>query len=79
MALLLMNYAKLKGYDVSLRADLSGYSDAGSISEWATRAMYWAVAAGLIQGSGGKLMPKESAERCQAAAMFHRFADYFAG
>lgn len=50
LAAMLYRYAKLKGYDVSASADISGYTDASSVSSWATDAMRWAVSAGLING-----------------------------
>jgi hypothetical protein len=75
MAVILMNYAKVKGYDVSMSAKLSKYTDAGSISSWAKDAMSWASAIGLIQGDGVKLMPSGNAIRCQAAAILQRFIE----
>lgn len=50
LAAMLYRYAKLKGYDVSASADISGYTDASGVSSWATDAMRWAVSAGLING-----------------------------
>lgn len=50
LAAMLYRYAKMKGYDVSASASLSGYTDASSVSGWATDAMRWAVSAGLING-----------------------------
>jgi hypothetical protein len=41
MAVILMNYAKFKGYDVSMSTDLSKYTDEGSISSWAKDAISW--------------------------------------
>ena len=38
------------GYDVSAQADLSGFPDAGDIQSYATQALSWAVAEGLLQG-----------------------------
>lgn len=77
MAVILMNYAGYKGYVVSERADLSGYSDSGSISPWAADAMARANAAGLIQGDGTRLAPAEYTERGQAAAILQRFIEKF--
>jgi hypothetical protein len=77
MAVILMNYAKLKGYDVSAKADLSKYSDAEIVSTWATDAMSWANAAGLIQGDGTKLTPTGTATRAQAAAILQRFIEAY--
>ena len=53
LAAILMNYAKLKGYDVSGKADLSGFSDTDKISDWAAATLAWANAKGLISGTGG--------------------------
>ena len=77
MAVILMNYAKFKGYDVSARADLSGFGDAASVSGWALDALSWANAKGLIQGSGNQLMPAGNAERAQVAAILQRFAEIY--
>lgn len=55
LAAMLYRYAKMKGYDVSASASLSGYTDASSVSGWAKEAMQWAVGSGLIQGSGNAL------------------------
>ena len=44
MAAILYRYAAYKGYDVSQKADLSGYTDAASISGYAKDALAWANA-----------------------------------
>lgn len=54
-AAILYRYAKQKGYDISKSADLNGFADADAVSGYATDAMRWAVASGLIQGSNSKL------------------------
>ncbi|MBQ9967319.1 MAG: S-layer homology domain-containing protein [Oscillospiraceae bacterium] len=53
----------------------AGFSDADKVSEYAETAMKWAVGAGIITGSDGKLMPAGNATRAQAAAMFARFME----
>ncbi len=78
MAKIMYNYAEYKGYDVSARASLASFSDAGKISSWATEEMQWAVAVGLINGMGdGTVAPQGDAERCQVAAIFMRFCDKY--
>lgn len=77
MAVILMNYAKIKGYDVSGENELAEYSDASNISGWALDAVSWANSKGLIQGSGNKLMPGGNAERCQVATIFQRFFEMY--
>ena len=78
LAAMLYRYAKLKGYDVSASADISGYTDASSVSSWAKEAMQWAVGSGLIQGSGNALTPQANASRAQIATILMRFAQSIA-
>ncbi len=52
MAAILYRYASFKGYSVSDLANLTGYADAAGVSGWASTAMRWAVAKGLISGTG---------------------------
>ena len=76
MAAILYRYATLKGYDVSQKADLSGYTDAGTISAYASDAMAWANAQGLITGvTNTTLAPKSSATRAQVATILMRFCE----
>lgn len=76
LAAILYRYAKYKGYDVSVGADANilSYKDALSVSEYAVPAIQWACGAGLLQGSGGNLLPQNRATRAQAAAILQRFA-----
>ena len=78
LAAMLYRYAKIKGYDVSASASLSGYTDASSVSGWAKEAMQWAVGSGLIQGSGNALTPQANASRAQIATILMRFAQSIA-
>ena len=78
LAAILFRYAKQMGYDVSKSVALTGYSDAASVSAYATEAMRWAVANGLIQGSNSKLNPKGSATRAQVATILMRFMELYA-
>ena len=74
LAAMLMNYAQYKGMDVSARADLSGYSDAPST--WASEAVQWAVAEGLLAGvTDDELQPQGQATRAQVAAIMQRFLE----
>ncbi|MDO4279989.1 MAG: S-layer homology domain-containing protein [Peptococcaceae bacterium] len=76
LAAILYNYAAYKGVDTSARADLSSYTDAGTISGWATDAMQWANAEGIVNGmSASELAPKGNATRAQVAAMLQRYVE----
>ena len=76
LATMLYRYAQYKGCDVSASADLSGYADAPEINAWATTALQWACAEGLISGtSGTTLTPSGSAARAQVAVILMRFCE----
>jgi hypothetical protein len=69
-------YAKYKGYDVSAKADLSGFADAGKIQDYALTPWSWSVANGLVNGyNATTLAPMDLTNRSQAAAIFQRFAE----
>lgn len=78
LATILYRYAKQKGYDVSKSAALTAFADADKVSGYASEAMQWAVAEGLLQGSNGKLDPQGSATRAQVATILMRFMEKFA-
>ena len=72
LAAILMNYAAYKGEDVSVRADLSSYTD--QPSTWAEEAISWSVAEGLLTGvTADTLQPQGAATRAQVAAILQRF------
>ncbi len=77
LATILYNYAEnWQKLDVSKKADLSKYEDAGKISDWAKDGMQWANAAGIINGmSATELNPAGSANRSQIAAILHRYRE----
>lgn len=79
-AVILFNYAQSKGYDVSARADLSAFPDAGSVSGWAQEALAWANASGLISGAvrGTQtiLDPQGSASRAQVAMILMGYVEH---
>lgn len=76
MAAILYRYAQYKGYDVTKKADLSGYSDNGQVSAYAKDALAWANAAKLINGvTNITLAPQGNATRAQVSAILHRFCD----
>lgn len=77
---ILYNYAHSKGYDVSARADLTAFPDAGSVSGWAKNALSWANAAGLINGTvrdGQTILdPQGSASRAQVAMILMNYVEH---
>ncbi len=76
LATVLYRYAEGMGYDVSAQADLSGFPDAGDIQSYATEALSWAVAEGLLQGfEDDSLQPQSTATRAQIATILMRFCE----
>lgn len=73
-AVMLYGYAAFTGADVTARADLSAYSDAGQIPTWAMDAMQWANARRLIVGrDSSHLAPNSGATRAEMAAILSAY------
>ena len=53
---------------------LTDHTDADAVAPYAMQAMAWAVEQGIVTGVNGKLLPKDSTTRAQAAALLQRFA-----
>ena len=76
LATILYRYAQLKGYDVTEKADLTGYTDSTAISGYAVEAMQWANANGIVNGmTETTLAPQGTATRAQVATMLMNFCE----
>ena len=76
LATLLRGYANYLGKSTSVTADITGYADYRSVSEWAVTSMEWAVGSGIIAGrDGNKLAPLAKATRAEVAQMLMKFKD----
>lgn len=78
LAVLLYNYAKHMGCDVSVgeNTNILSYGDASKISDYACVALQWACAAGIMNGdTNGNLNPQGSATRAEFAAIIERFIE----
>lgn len=74
LAAILWRYAKLEQADSGNRAALQGFPDAGDVSSYAREAMGWALAEGILRGTGdGKFQPQGRAARGQTAVLLERF------
>ena len=69
VATMFYRYAKAQGMDVSGVADLSGYTDAASVSDWAEQAVAWAVETGIFGQGTDVLRPQDNISRAEVAAM----------
>ena len=77
LAAILYRYAQYRKLDTDASAKLNSFTDADSVSAYASEALGWAVSEGLINGASGKLMPKGDATRAQVAAILHRFVKMY--
>ena len=75
---ILYRYAKAKGLNTGAVIDLSSYSDADDISDWAMDELQWAVAVGIIQGrTPTTAAPKGTSTRAEVAAIIMRYIEGF--
>lgn len=70
---MLRRYAEKANVDLTKRDDLSAFSDASRISQYACEALQWAVAMQIMGGDGDRLMPQGNATRAQCAKMLVNF------
>ena len=74
MAAFLYRYASYIGCDISADSELTEFTDAKNISDWAESSLEWAVDSGMILGVGNDtLLPLGSASRAQTATILTRF------
>ena len=57
---------------VTLQELVSGFSDAASVPGYALSAMNWALAGGIVQGDGSRLLPNDSCTRAQIVTFLYR-------
>lgn len=76
LATILYRYACLTGAADEAQSDdvLSGFTDAGAVSDYARAALAWAVENGILYGKdGNRLDPQGTATRAECAALLWRF------
>lgn len=73
IAAILYRFAQNEGMDTSQGGmAVREFADYGSISDYASDAVQWAVNAGIMKGYDGKLMPKQPCSRAQIVTMLYR-------
>lgn len=78
LAKILRDYSVYRGLNVTKTTSLAGYSDAGSVHDWAQAGMQWAVGNGIVGGtSTTTLTPGGNAQRYHAATMLMRYCNSF--
>lgn len=78
-ALVICRFAKIQGYDVDDKADISAFTDTENVSDWALEAIRWANKAELVNGtSETTLSPQNTVTRAQVATILMRFCENIA-
>lgn len=78
IATIIYRYAQYKGYDVSVgeSTNILSYTDFDEISEYAIKAIQYAVGSGLIKGkTEATLNPQDNATRAEIATILQRFIE----
>ncbi|MBM6887941.1 Ig-like domain-containing protein [Pseudoflavonifractor phocaeensis] len=74
LAVILYNYTASNGISVEAAGDLSVFHDAEDTSDWAEKAISWAVGVGLLSGKGnGILDPTGTATRAEVAQILMNY------
>ena len=74
MAAMMYRYAAFKNMDTDAQGDISKYTDADDVDDWAIVAIKWANGVLLINGtSDTTLSPDDNATRAQVATVIMRF------
>ncbi|MBR6771456.1 MAG: S-layer homology domain-containing protein [Lachnospiraceae bacterium] len=82
IAKMLYEYARVRGYDITARKELSSFTDEKEVSSWAVGYMQWATAVEMITGKPNtdetyRMDPKGQATRAECAAMLMRFENRY--
>ena len=74
MATIMHRFAAYELRDVSVNESVfKAFHDSGDVSEYASAAMRWAIAWGIINGSNGMLLPRNTATRAEVAQIMSNY------
>ena len=75
MATIIYRYAQYKQRDMAEPdSSYNAFTDRGDVSAYAVSAMRWTVSWGLISGTDGKLLPRNTATRAEVAQIISNYA-----
>jgi hypothetical protein len=75
MAAIMHRYAQFRGFNMAYAGVMfDGFPDRGDVSDFAGDAMRWAVSWGIMHGSDGRLLPRNTATRAQVAQIIYNFS-----
>ena len=76
MAVIMYRYAAYKNRDMSYtESAITAFPDASQISDYALTAVSWAVSWRIINGSDGKVLPKNTAARSEVAQIILNYCE----
>jgi len=76
MAVIMHRYAEHKGREITVSGDVLGtFLDNGEVSVFAIDALSWAVSLEIIRGSGGRLLPGNTATRAEVAQIIFNYCE----
>ena len=76
MAAIMHRYASYKGRDMQAAGEAYDlFPDAADVSSYAVAPMRWAVSREIIRGSGGRLLPRNTATRAEVAQIVYNFCE----
>lgn len=76
-AAILFRYVSWRRQDNSVRAELTGFQDAGKVDHYAEEAMSWCVGNGIVNGTSPTMLsPRSNATRAQSLVMLYRVIQY---
>jgi hypothetical protein len=78
MAVMLMKYARFKGYALPDYRAMPAFGDAGEVADWAVAAVEELTEAGVM-GANADFMPTKSASRAEVAQTFKNFLRFIVG
>jgi uncharacterized repeat protein (TIGR02543 family) len=73
IAVMLMNYADFKGYDIPVNRDARNFNDKNLIASWAETAVKVMSEAGVFNGYDNNFNPTNTVTRAEVAQMFRNF------
>jgi len=76
MAVTMYRYARYKGRDMASTGTVfEGFPDRGEVSGYAADALQWAVTWRIINGSDGRILPKNTASRAEVAMIILNYCE----
>jgi len=76
MAVFMHRYAAYKGRNMTTPGNAyNSFSDRGNVSTFAVDAMRWSVSWEVIRGSGGRLLPQNTASRAEVAQIILNYCE----